>query len=222
MVATFVIEVTLAVYVLWRYKLNPVTRLVALLLICLGTFQAAEFMVCRGMPGHALAWARVGYVAITLLPPLGLHLATVLAGVRQRVLIMSAYGAAAAFIVFFGFIGGALNGDACLGNYVIFNVAPGSGFLFGLYYYVWLAIGGVASWRMARDHPAARPALYSLVAGYLAFIIPTATVNFLSHDTLQGIPSIMCGFAVLLALVLAFRVLPAYTRTHSKGKKKRA
>ena len=48
MIATFVIEVSLAIYTLWRYKLNPVTRLTVALLVCLAIFQLAEYNVCEG------------------------------------------------------------------------------------------------------------------------------------------------------------------------------
>ncbi|GEM_PF-4205541 len=44
----------------------------------------------------------------------------------------------------------------------------------------------------------------------LAFIVPTTAVNLINPATLAGIPSIMCGFAVLLAIILAGEVLPSY------------
>jgi len=44
--------------------------------------------------------------------------------------------------------------------------------------------------------------------GYSIFIIPATTVNLVNPATISGIPSIMCGFAVLLALALGFAVLP--------------
>ena len=48
----------------------------------------------------------------------------------------------------------------------------------------------------------------SLMFGYLVFLIPTATVNYIKPETRAGIPSIMCGFAVFFALILAFKILP--------------
>lgn len=53
-------------------------------------------------------------------------------------------------------------------------------------------------------------ALRALALGYLAFIVPTTAVNLINPATLAGIPSIMCGFAVLLAIILAGEVLPSY------------
>ncbi|HSX34855.1 MAG TPA: hypothetical protein VLF62_04390, partial [Candidatus Saccharimonadales bacterium] len=60
-------------------------------------------------------------------------------------------------------------------------------------------------------------AISGLTFGYLVFIVPTILVNLLSRDTVRGIPSIMCGFAVLLALSLGFMVLPA-TVSKKQGK----
>ena len=81
MIATFVIEIALAVYVNWRYKFNNITKLAISILFFLAVFQLAEYNVCEGSFGiDSLSWARVGYVAITMLPPLGFHLATRIAG----------------------------------------------------------------------------------------------------------------------------------------------
>lgn len=48
MLATLAIELVLALYTFWRYKLNAVTRIVMALLICLALFQWAEYNVCEG------------------------------------------------------------------------------------------------------------------------------------------------------------------------------
>lgn len=44
--------------------------------------------------------------------------------------------------------------------------------------------------------------------GYMAFILPTAFFNIIKPETVSAIPSIMCGFAVLLAFTLTLRVMP--------------
>jgi hypothetical protein len=210
MLATFAIEITLAVYVLWRYKLDEISRLVVAILFFLAVFQLAEYMVCGGLGADGLTWSRIGYVAITILPPLGLHLAVKLANKRLPWLLWLAYGSAAAFVAFFALAPNSITGNVCQGNYVIFDVAPGSSWLYGLYYYGWLITSVWLSWQWAKSagKKAAR-ALSGLVVGYLAFLLPTTTVNLIEPSTLIGIPSIMCGFAVLLAITLVFWVLPA-------------
>lgn len=219
MIATFAIELVMAVYVVWRYKLNSISRIAVLLLVFLATFQLAEFMVCTGSAAAAMWWSRIGYTAIALLPPLGIHLAYQLAGAKKRPWIWPAYGTAAAFAVYFASAGQSIAGQACLGNYVIFELAPAAGSLFAAYYYGWLAIGIMLAVHLGKQVQAKRKryALFGLIAGYASFIVPTVVVNVASTDTVRGIPSIMCGFAVLFAFILVGWILPV--SQPSKGKK---
>lgn len=208
MLATFMIEIVFAVYVVWRYKLDPVGRLVVAILLCLAAFQIAEYNVCAGGWIDPMLASRLGYVAITLLPPLGLHLGYMLAGVQKRGLVWAAYASGAAFAAFFLLVGGAITGNVCQGNYVIFQMAPGSVWLYSLYYYGWLIGGIVLFRRFARKQNAKiRQALRWLAIGYLAFIVPTTAANFIDIDTLHAIPSIMCGFAVIFATLLTTHVI---------------
>jgi len=216
MLATFIIEVIFAVYIIARYKLTPITRLAAAILIGLAVFQLAEYNVCETAWGvDSLTWARIGYVAITFLPPLGLHLATRIAGQKQPLLVGLAYAVAVAFALFFLFSGHGMTGQQCLGNYVIFSIAPWAAKLYGVYYYGLLAIGVGYSWQVSRHikSKSKKQALIALAIGYLAFIIPTTAANLIDPSTIAGIPSIMCGFAVILAVVLATVVVP---RAHKK------
>jgi hypothetical protein len=207
MLATFGIEIALALWTIFRYQMNEVGRLVVALLVFLAIFQIAEFNVCESGWIDSLLASRIGYVAITMLPPLGIHLAYALAGAKKRPLLLPAYATAAAFITFFLFVGQSLSGHACLGNYVIFQMLPEAGWWYGLYYYGWL-IAAVWLCFKLQAKPTPTSALTGLAVGYLAFMVPTTTVNFLDHNTIAGIPSIMCGFAVLMALTLVLWVLP--------------
>lgn len=213
MIATFAIEIILAVHTLVRYTVSAVTRLAAAILICLAVFQLAEYNICEGALGlDGASWARLGFAAITLLPPMGVHLATKLANDKQPVLVAGAYATAAAFASYFMFVAHGLTGPACMGNYVIFEIAQGAGGLYTMYYYILLIVAVVYARYMAvrvkQAHKAR--ALNALAVGYLAFMVPTTAINLLNPDTVSAIPSIMCGFAVVLALVLAGEVLPQF------------
>lgn len=212
MLATFVLEIALAIYTVWRYKLNKVSRLVVAILVCLAVFQLAEYVVCEGAFGMSGAtWSRIGFVSITLLPPLGLHLATILAGKKRLGLLWGAYGTGVAFVLFFALAPAAITNHICQGNYVIFGVAPGSLWLYIFFYYGWLIAATALCFRWAAQHKVAshRTALRALAVGYLAFLLPTTAANLLDSSTMAGLPSIMCGFAVLLALALVGWVLPS-------------
>ena len=210
MAATFIIEVLCALYLLWRYRLTHSARLMAAILGCLALFQLAEYMVCETAFGlSSLQWAQAGYVAITLLPPLGLHLGHAIAGAHDRALMGVAYAGAVVFSGIFLFSGYGVHAQQCLGNYVLFAAAPWATIPYALYYYGWL-LGGLAAFGRlsAVARPQVRQALGWLSVGYASFIVPTTIANIVNPETIHGIPSIMCGFAVLLALVITFRVAP--------------
>ena len=120
MLATFLIELGLAIYALVHFKSTQLTRLIALLLVFLATFQLAEYMVCGGLGLNGVDWSRLGFIAITALPPLGLHIAHEIAGRKNRPLLAAAYVSAAGFAGYFAFATTAFVGNQCQGNYVIF------------------------------------------------------------------------------------------------------
>lgn len=215
MLATFIAEISLAVYVVWRYKLTTLSRLIVLTLLALATFQLAEYFVCGGMGMTSAGWARVGYAAISMLPPLGLHILHVLGGRSGRRLVLFAYTTMVGFIVYFLWLPHAFRGYQCTGNYVIFQLGARASIMYGYYYYGWLlaAVSLAVRW-LAAMHTGTgevrrrRNNIRALVAGYFVFLIPTGVANSINPDTRRGIPSIMCGFAVLFAVILVVYILP--------------
>lgn len=219
MLATFAVEICLAGYVSWRYRLNRVSRLVIAMFGFLALFQLAEYMVCGGLGVSANTWARIGYVSITILPPLGIHMAYALAGRANKVVVAGAYVAAASFMAYFLLAGDVFTGSQCLGNYVIFQLGATAACLYGVYYYGLLACAIVLSLRFIGSVAEKKKrALQAFVVGYVLFMLPTIVVNTIDPTTLAGIPSIMCGFAVLLAFVVAFWVMPLVGKQRDAGR----
>lgn len=208
MLATFLLEFGLLFYVLWRYKLTTLTRLITVFLACLGIFQLSEYMLCGGLGLGHLEWVKLGFIAITLLPALGLHIAATVADVSSRPLIYAAYGSAALFVAYFAFAGGTTAIRECAPNYAIFDISQALAWGYGFYYYGWLllTIGLAAYW--ARQNPKKAPVLRWMALGYAIFIIPTTFANLVDPATIHAIPSIMCGFAVICGIILAWKVLP--------------
>lgn len=215
MILTFAIEVILAVHTIWKYKLSRVTRLAVAVLVCLAAFQFAEYFVCEPVGViDGTMWAKIGYVAITLLPPLGLHLIAAIAGDTRQWVYRSAYILGGIFIGFFLFAAQGVTAGVCLGNYVIFEQNPDMTIWYALYYYgLLLAAIGYALHLAGQAAPHIAASLRALTIGYASFIVPTTLVNVIDPETMRGIPSIMCGFAVVLAVMIAARVLPMYHRT---------
>lgn len=211
MFATFLIEIGLFTYALWRYKMTTITRLVAAILLFLGVFQMAEYGVCEGFLGvPAGAWSRLGYAAITMLPVFALHLTLVLGRHKRPRMLMLAYVTGLSLVLVFGLLSqGAFNDVACSGNYVIFKLLPPLSALYSVFYYGWLFVGLGLSIAYSRlNKGKVREALWLQAVGYASFLLPTAVVNTLNPITVEAIPSIMCGFAVIYALILALGIMP--------------
>jgi hypothetical protein len=214
MLATFLVEITFAFYMVWRYKMTPVTRLILGLLVCLATFQATEYAICGGFGIEGNLYSRLGYGAITLLPPLGLHLAYAITGRKFNGLLAAAYASCGAFLWYFLFATQAISGQTCYANYAVFNTHQGSTILYTLYYYGWLFVSaGLALNWAAKSEKRVKAALTGLAFGYASFIIPTTLANIIDPATISGIPSIMCGFAVILAFLLVGKVAPSSIET---------
>jgi hypothetical protein len=215
MIATMVIESCLAIYTVWRYKMNVLGRLIAAMLVCLAIFQLAEYFVCTGIGSMAGPWSRVGFVAITALPPMGVHLMHVLAGKRERRLVYGAYALMAGYMAFFLLSPGTFTGHQCTGNYVIFQFTPNVTGTYSVYYFGWLLTGIGLGFHWANELKAKGKSkikqlqtVQGLILGYLVFLVPAAISMTVKQNARRGIPSVLCGFAVLLALMLAGYILP--------------
>lgn len=211
MFSTFLIEIAGALYIMLRYQMDTTAKIIIAMLGGLATFQLAEYMVCEGaFYFTSLDWARLGYAAITILPPLGMHLALTIAKKKNDYLLYGAYGSAAIFVILFLFIGHGMQAEQCLGNYVIFQIAPYASLPFAAFYYLWLVITIIFSWHAKKriTNEKRKSALNWLIIGYLSFMGPTMIVYLINPETINGIPSIMCGFAVFMALSLIVKVAP--------------
>lgn len=210
MIATLFIEMILFVATLFIYKQTRVVQLIAALLFFLGFFQLAEYFVCGGLGVNGEMWSRLGFMAITTLPPVGLHLIYAIAKRKIGLLQLASYTCMLLWIIFFGFAQSAFASHECVSNYVIFKMVEQSGYFYGVYYYGILFLGILNAFRFSKivKKRPVKQSLYAMIVGYLVFLLPTAVVNTINPATMAGIPSIMCGFAVLFALILYFYILP--------------
>ncbi len=209
MLATIIIEIGLLLYTAIRYPFKPVTRIVMVMLFLLALFQMAEYSICGRLSLSAGTWSRMGYVAITLLPALGIHLIQEISKRGTKYLKYLAYANASVWVVVFGFSNSAFRSYVCEGNYVIFHLTNFADSAFFYYYYFWLGVTLFLIWRWAKTAvKSLREALILVAVGYLVFLVPTTVINGINADSRNGVPSIMCGFAVIYAIILVFGVLP--------------
>lgn len=203
------IELALAIYSFVRYKPSKIKNIAIATLLLLAAFQFAEFNVCSGFLQNPVLWSRVGYVATMFLPALGLHGISIVAGRRNYALLAIVYAASFALAVAIMFVPGIVTISQCSGHYVLLRLQSPYAELFYLYYNAVL-VGSIALavWYMRLATKQLKAVFGWYIVAYLVFMLPTALVYLLRPSTFDGLPSIMCGFAVITAVILAFRILP--------------
>jgi hypothetical protein len=215
-IATFAIEVVLAVFVFLRYRSTRFGKVSGLVLVLLAVFQFAEYRICI-MSGDSAIWSRIGFIAITILPLAGLYLVSLVS--HKPHFLKLGYITAALFVLYFMFVPKAISGAICGGNYIIFNTSTDLYRLYGFYYWgflllgIWESLEKIAS---LKRRTSAKRILQWLIIGYLSFMAPMGAVYVLLAETRMAVASIMCGFALVLAFILALKIVPAYDRTHAR------
>jgi len=157
--------------------------------------------------------SRLGFAAITLLPPLGFWLMCELSGKVNKHLVHALMVLGAFVAVYFLLHKNAFESYECTGNYVIFQIGKAQTTLYSPYYFG-LLIAAVAkgSYALFSKQATNVLAVKWLLVGYAVFIVPVAILTTLHPVTRQAVPSILCGFAVMLAIILVTRVLPIYDK----------
>ncbi len=203
------VELALALFVCLRYNKTLFGRLTTLLLILLAVFQFSEYTLCSG--NSSLLWSKLGFVATTFLPAIGLHLTSLIT--RKTFLTPISYVLATAIAVHILLLPTAFVMTYCTGTYVLFELNDTLHYFFGIYYLLFLLVAILKlAFALLRKRGNGKIILW-LLLGYSSFLIPTIIVLIITSASHDGIPSIMCGFAVLLACVLTFKVVPLYKQS---------
>ena len=217
MLLTFSFEFTAAAWIAWRYQLDRRAWLIIAVLINLAIFQVAEYQVCANH--WAANWARVGFVATAILIPLGLYLIdSIVPSRRTKLAARLTSLLAIAFIVWFIAVPESVTIVFCGGNYTFFRIDLLLARLYSTFYYLSLLISvglGLQAARQARSAKLSR-ALVWLVVGYLSFMLPTLIINGLNPILLSTLPSVLCGFAVIMAIILVGMVAPVVLKPRAK------
>ena len=217
MLATFIVEIFLAAFVFIIYRATAFGRWAGVLLLLLATFQISEYQIC--VAPDALWWPQIGFAAITLIPVCGLYLISLVT--KKTHFLSVGIVMSAAFMIYFLFVPHSITSAFCGGNYVIFEAPQSSYMLFGLYYFGFLML---ALWEAFEkitelgEQSKTRRVLQWFIAGYLSFLLPMAIVYVTLSPARSAIASIMCGFALVLAFIFVFKILPLYHSIHVRDK----
>lgn len=216
MIGTFAVEIVLALYAFLKLKSSRIKNIIVATLVLLASFQLAEFFVCSNYAVEGInIISRLGYVAITFLPVLSIHLANEIGGRKKHWSIYASYVLAIGFTAFFLLVPNSINDSICTGNYVIFRFSKPYNLLYGAYYFGLLLATLVISVNLSsvQKKKKLRSALHWLIIGVLTFTLPTGIIYLMAPSAGSAIPSVMCGFAVIYAIILAFRIAPLSSKT---------
>lgn len=206
---TFLVEIIFALYVWMRYSTHRFGRVAAVFLVLLSGFQISEYIICKG--GSVEMWSRAGFICTVFLPILGIDFVLTVSGSKARLTL--GYAIAFAYATLFAIMPGLFPVAQCTGKFVIFTTGLSAlDISYALYYFAALFYGIGLMLDLSRNRKGPREALRWLLLGYAAFMIPAFSLFIFVSVSRDGFPSILCGFAILMAFILVFKVLPAVDR----------
>jgi len=202
-IATAAVELTIAGYCLVARGRREIQRLVALLLVLLAGYQIIEALVCAA-PDDSL-WARAAFADVVWLPPLGLLLLERLAAPTRRVwraLVRLSLVGAAFFTVWVFADPLFVTGTVCKAVIAFYTHPTNALEAYGAFYHLGLwgmMFGGVRVALVAAT-PRDRAHAGDVAMGTIAFVVLALTTEVVFPGTRNATPSIMCHYAILLAL----------------------
>lgn len=213
--ATFIIETIFAVYILLRYKATHFSLLSTFILFLLALFQFSEYMVCT-TPNPAY-WGKIGLAVVTLLPVAGIHMVSMVS--KRHLWTVGGYVLAATLVGIILFWPEVAITAVCNSSYVDIQTIPFFSKLYGLYYAGFLLLGIVLLALSLYQKIGDKKEEEWLLVGYLAFYVPALILFYFKIVRHTALPSIMCGFALLLAVIFVTILLPRYYYLVGKRKK---
>lgn len=213
--ATAAFELAVAAWALLGAGRRELVRPLAALLACLAGYQLVEVWVCH-QPASMLP-ARLAFVVIAWLPPLGIHVIRVLSegGPRWRALDRGYFAAAGLLSAWVMTDPTFVVRSVCsvvMARYehtTPYYVLYGAFYMSGLFVMLLSATHGLVHTRdaLARAH------LGDVQTGTILFVMPSLAIQLVVPATLGNTPSVMCHFALLLGLALA-RLVVRERRAH--------
>ena len=206
-IATAIFEITVAVWALRGPGRKPIIRTTSAILLVLAAYQLVEVLVCTRAPVYGFM-PQMAFIVVTWLPPLGLLLIAQLSSTQAHLNYAISYfmlAVAFSIVVWIAFDDRFVADSVCNIVYAKYsNPLP----RFRIYsWFYWLGLFGMivlSGLGVRRENdPGRHRLLKTLLVGSLGFIVPAVIVtNFVAPGE-GALPSIMCHFAIVLAISLA-------------------
>jgi hypothetical protein len=207
--ATAMLEYIFATLILLYFRKSKVTPYVVALLYILGTYQFTELMLCA--TANANLWVRLGFVAYTFLPAVGVHFFLTMIGTKWKRGFLVLY---ALPVIFSGFAfvskqfveEGVCNTIFVTARTMFYSPDsnPKMAMLYGGYYYMFILSAIVfALFAHSKEENKWKRAYYMMAMVGLSVITLSPHI-FIMLLPSYGIsfPSIYCEFALLFAIIM--------------------
>ena len=201
-ISTFAVEFVLAFFFLFKNSKDKLNRLIAILSFLLGFYQLNEFFICTF---KTAAFAKLALSTTAILPAIAISYALILWRKPLKFIWhILIYLPVLAFIVLLNLV---INQPALCAK--IFITYPSLGLVgryFGWYYFIYLLVATILFYVGAEQtkNKYDKKLLYLGMIGMFIFTIPTYIFLFALPQYKIQFPSVLCEFALLLALELVF------------------
>ncbi|NPD88858.1 MAG: hypothetical protein HGN29_09035 [Asgard group archaeon] len=162
-------------------------------------YQLSEWLICIGVNENITG--RIAYVIITFLPPLGYYLSTRIVQWKFPDYWIG-FAATTAFSLYYLIIPNSVNLIDCNPLYAIYK--HNLSIYYGIYYigilaYSILFLVAHTIWKKEKIE---RKLSILLLVGYLSFLVPMYLMVLIDSSFINTVTSIMCKYALLLAVTL--------------------
>ena len=183
-----------------------IIRTTGTILLLLAGYQLAEVAICADVAVAGFL-PRLAFIIVTWLPPLGLLLIAQLRQPRSRIFGGSAYAmlaAAAGIVVWIVVDRSFASASVCNAVYARYTHAMPRFLAYSSFYWIGLAgmIGFSGHGAMTCQHARRRHQLVQVFMGTTGFVALSMLTSWFVPPARGALPSIMCHFALLLAVCL--------------------
>ncbi len=222
---TALIEFLVAIFILFYYKKSSFSKIAVMLLFLLGAYQFSEFMVC--VSGYPILWAKVGFIAYTLLPAAGLWFCLKNTGKKYN--LFALFIAPILFSIF-ALVKPDFIMESTCGTYLVvirhlffdpayywasaFYLTYYFGFIFYIFYVY------VLDFKKAKDD-IDKKIDGDLMVGIAISLLPAIILLFIFPSLYLKFPSLYCQFALLFTIIILVAFHLDAKRTKKKEAKRR-
>lgn len=203
-IITALFEITIALWALLQKKGRAtVIRTTSIILLFLAAYQILEVLICANTH-HSIILSRIAFMTVTWLPPAGLLLISPISPQLKRWYVITISILALAVNLMILWDPDFVEQSACSVVFALFKTHKLKNLIFCGYYWLGLLSMIGFSYSGRKNNPSQHDAKLTLqiFIGTISFIVPSIVVSLSFPRLAGGLASILCHFAILLALFL--------------------